>query len=109
MRVKVSSERVRIPDVCLVSRNQPVEQIITRPPLAVREILSPEDRVLRYHERLADYRPMGVRCVWVIDPSNKTGYNCSTTAWLPVEEFRLPESPIHLRLADVWRELESSR
>jgi len=109
MRVKISSERVRVPDVCLASRNQPVEQVITRPPLAVLEILSPEDRVLRYNERLADYRQMGVRHVWVIDPANKTGYDCSTNAWLPVEEFRVPESPIYLRLADVWRELESSR
>ena len=109
VRVKVSADRVRIPDVGLVRRDHPVEQVITHPPLAVLEILSPEDRVLRYNERLADYRQMGVRHVWVIDPANKTGYDCSTTAWLPVEEFRVPESPIYLLLADAWRELESSR
>lgn len=109
MRVRVSSERVRIPDVCLVIRNQPVEQVLTRPPLAVLEILSPEDRVLRYNERLADYRQMGIRYVWVIDPANKTGYDCSTTAWLPVEEFRIPQSPIFLRLIDLWNELSASR
>jgi Uma2 family endonuclease len=109
VRIKVSADRVRIPDVGLVSRDQPVEQVITHPPLAVMEILSPDDRVLRYNERLADYRQMGVRHVWVIDPANKMGYDCSTTAWLPVEEFRVPERPIYLRLADVWRELESRR
>jgi len=109
MRVKVGTDRVRIPDVCLLSRNHPAEQVITVPPLAVLEILSPEDRVLRYNERLADYRQMGVRNVWVIDPANRTGYDCSTTAWLPVEEFRVPESPIFLRLTDVWTELDSSR
>src|SRR5262245_57257660 len=75
MRVKVGLDRVRIPDVCLLSRDHPVEQVITRPPLAVLEILSPEDRVLSYNERLADYRQMGVRHVWVIDPANKTGYD----------------------------------
>src|SRR5260370_29465929 len=63
MRLRVSSERVRIPDVCLVIRNQPVEQVLTRPPLAVLEILSPEDRVLRYNERLAAYRQMRIRHV----------------------------------------------
>lgn len=109
MRVKVTSDRVRIPDVCLLSRTQPVEQVITLPPLAVLEIPSPEDRVLRYNERLADYRQMGVRHVWVIDPANRTGYDCSTAAWLPVDEFRVPESPIFLQLPDVWRELDSSR
>jgi len=34
MRVKVNADRVRIPDVCLASRTQPVEQVITRPPIA---------------------------------------------------------------------------
>jgi Uma2 family endonuclease len=77
--------------------------------LAVFEILSPEDRVLRYNERLADYRQMGIRHVWVIDPASKTGYDCSTTAWLPVEEFRVPESPMFLRLSDLWNELAASR
>jgi Uma2 family endonuclease len=84
MRVKVSSERVRIPDVCLLNRDQPTERVLTRPPLAVIEILSPEDRVVRYNERLADYRQMGVGHVWVVDPANRIGYDCSTSAWLPV-------------------------
>jgi len=35
MRVKVGTDRVRIPDVCLLSRNHPAEQVITVPPLAV--------------------------------------------------------------------------
>jgi len=109
MRLRVTSERVRVPDVCLVRRDQPIEQVITRPPLAVLEILSPEDRVQRYNERLGDYREMGVRHIWVIDPAGKTGYVCGTTAWLPVEEFRIPESPIFLRLVDLWKELEASR
>lgn len=109
MRVKVSADRVRIPDVCLIARGQKPERVITRPPLAVIEILSPEDRVLRYNERLADYRQMGVRYVWVIDPASKTGYDCSTAAWLPVEEFRTAEGPVFLRLSDVWKELESSQ
>src|SRR5260370_30013180 len=108
MRVKVNADRVRIPDVCLASRTQPVEQVITRPPIAVIEILSPEDRVLRHNERLADYRQMGVRHVWLIDPASKTGYECSTAAWLPVDEFRVPETPIYLRLGDVWQELEAA-
>ncbi len=99
----------RIPDVCLVSRSQPIEQVLTKPPLAVIEILSPEDRISRYNERLADYRDMGIQNVWVIDPANRLGYDCSTAAWLPVEEFRVAGSPIFLRLSDLWNELEATR
>jgi len=109
IRIRVAERRVRIADVCLVSRSQPVEQVLTRPPLAVIEILSPEDRISRYNERLGDYRQMGIQNVWVIDPSTRVGYDCSTAAWLPAEEFRVAGTPILLRLADLWTELDVNR
>jgi Uma2 family endonuclease len=109
LRIRVSAARVRIADVCLMARSQPIEQVPTRPPLAVIEILSPEDRIARYNERLSDYRNMGIQNVWVIDPINAVGYDCSTAAWLPVEEFHIAGSPIFLRLNDLWSELEASR
>src|SRR6202044_2783831 len=84
MRIRVSATRVRIADICLMARSQPIEQVPTKPPLAVIEILSPEDRISRYGQRLADYRQMGIPNVWVIDPANRIGYDCSTAAWLPV-------------------------
>ena len=109
IRIRVAERRVRIADVCLIARNHPVEQVLTTPPLAVIEILSPEDRISRYHERLGDYRQMGIANVWVIDPATRVGYDCSTSAWLPVEEFRIAGTPISLRLSDLWSELEASR
>jgi Uma2 family endonuclease len=109
IRIRVSANRVRIADVCLVLRGQTIEQVLTRPPLAVIEILSPEDRISRHNERLADYRQMGIPNVWVIDPNTRVGYDCSTPAWLPVEEFHVPGSPIFLRLADLWTELDANR
>ena len=109
IRIRVAERRVRIADVCLVSRRQPVEQVLTRPPLAVIEILSPEDRISRYNERLGDYRQMGIQNVWVIDPSTRVGYDCSTAAWLPVEEFRVAGTPVFLRLGDLWTELDVNR
>src|SRR5271157_3535962 len=109
LRIRVSATRVRIADVCLISRTQPIEQVPTKPPLAVIEILSPEDRISRYNERLADYRQMGIPNVWVVDPTNRLGYDCSTAAWLPNEEFRVAGSPIFLRLNDLWSELEANR
>src|ERR1035438_5938440 len=95
MRIRVSAERVRIPDVCLVARSQPIEQVLSNPPLAVIEILSPEDRISRYNERLADYRQMGIPNVWVIDPANRVGYDCSTAGWLPKRRIS------HSRFSDI--------
>ncbi|MGB8886283.1 MAG: Uma2 family endonuclease [Candidatus Korobacteraceae bacterium] len=109
MRIRVSATRVRIADICLMARSQVVEQVPTKPPLAVIEILSPEDRISRYAQRLADYRQMGIPNVWVIDPANRIGYDCSTAAWLPVEEFRVEGTAIFARLSDLWSELEANR
>lgn len=109
MRIRVSPTRVRIADLCLMSRAQPIERVLTKPPLAAIEILSPEDRIGRYSDRLSDYRNMGIANIWVIDPINKIGYDCSTPAWLPVEEFRIPNSPIFFRLSDLWKELQANQ
>jgi Uma2 family endonuclease len=55
----------------LISRNRPAEQILTCAPMPVIEILSPEDRISRYNERLSDYRSRGIRNIWVIDPATR--------------------------------------
>lgn len=52
---------------------------------------------------------MGVRRVWVIDLGNRTGYDCGTAAWLPVEELRIPESLLFLRLVGLWNGLAVDR
>ena len=44
LRIKVAATRYRVPDVTVLDRDRPIEQIITHPPLAVFEVLSPEDR-----------------------------------------------------------------
>jgi Uma2 family endonuclease len=46
-RVKVSATRYRVPDVCVFDRSLPKEQVLTHAPIAVFEVLSPEDRMPR--------------------------------------------------------------
>jgi Uma2 family endonuclease len=92
-----------------MSLAQEIERVLTKAPLAAIEILSPEDRISRYNEQLTDYRRMGIPNVWVIDPGNRVGYDCSTAAWLPVEEFRVAGTTIFFRLSDLWSELETNR
>lgn len=68
LRVQVSSARFRVPDVTVLDRNQPIEQIISHAPVAVFEILSPEDTHSRLMRKLEDYAAMGIPQIWVIDP-----------------------------------------
>lgn len=69
LRVQVSPSRFRVPDVTIMSREQPIEQVLTAPPLAVIEILSPEDKITRVLTKLGDYERMGVTTILVIDPA----------------------------------------
>lgn len=69
LRVRVSPTRYRVPDVVVFDREQPVEQVLTRPPIAVFEVLSPEDLFSPMMEKLGDYEAMGIPAIRVIDPA----------------------------------------
>ncbi len=69
LRLQTGPTRIRIPDVAILDRNLPQQPIAIHPPLAIFEILSPEDRVQRMLRKLGDYAGMGVAEIWVIDPA----------------------------------------
>lgn len=100
--MQVSATRFRVPDVCLVSLDEPVEQILTRPPLACIEILSPEDTMRRMQERIEDYRKFGVKNIWILDPGTRKGYDCRPAGWLETTEFQIPDTSIVLILSDLF-------
>ena len=105
LRIQVAATRFRIADVYLISRSVPVEQVPPHPLLAVIEVLSPEDRVSRYQERLDDYRRMGVRNIWIVDPLHRRGYDCSTGSWIESMSFAVENSPIAVDLSAIFADL----
>jgi Uma2 family endonuclease len=103
-RVQVSPKRFRIPDVCVVL-GKATEQIFRTAPFLCVEILSPEDRMKRVQERIDDYLAMGVRYVWVLNPSGPRVYVATASAGL--HEFKgdvlSTENPVlELPLAEVF-------
>ena len=72
LRVQIAAARYRVPDITVLDRDAPREQVITHPPLAVFEVLSPEDTVQRLKQRLDDYVSMGIAEIWVIDPQDSS-------------------------------------
>lgn len=104
LRVQVKANRFRVPDVCVVL-GEPKEQVLTRPPFLCVEILSPEDRMNRVQERIDDYLAMGVRYVWVLDPSNHHVYTATLAAGLQEfkgEVLRTKDPVLELPLAEVF-------
>ncbi len=107
-RVRISATRFRVPDVCLVSLSEPVEQILTKPPLACIEILSPEDTLRRMQERVDDYLGFGVKHVWVLDPLTQRGYDCRAEGFLDTREFFIGNTPIRLPLSEFFARVRRS-
>ncbi len=91
LRIQVSATRYRVPDVVVFDRSRPVEQILTHPPLAVFEVLSPEDRMERTLRKLRDYAAMGIAEIFVVDPQADEVFRFqggSLTPCLAVHRFK---------------------
>jgi Uma2 family endonuclease len=107
LRVQVSSGNFRVPDVAILDRSLPVEQVITHPPVAVFEILSPEDTVTRMMSKLADYERMGIQTILVLDPNGRHfRYSAGTLEPLPSTAFDLPGSACRFDLAEIEKLLD---
>jgi Uma2 family endonuclease len=105
-RVRVSKTRVRVPDICVLSRDIAVEQVITHPPLLCIEVLSPEDRWSRVDKRLEDFLKMGVGHIWVFDPLERQVFDCTKAGRRLVTEDILEAPPVSICLSELFAELD---
>ena len=101
LRVQVAHNRFRVPDVTLLSRAAPREQIITHTPLAVFEILSPEDSMARMLEKLAEYEMMGISAIWLIQTKKQLYYRYRGGQLTPGAIFELPGSGFSVPFAEI--------
>jgi Uma2 family endonuclease len=109
LRVRTSLDQYRIPDVVVLDRNAPDEQVITHAPLLCVEILSPEDRIGRIEDKIEEYFRMGVRAVWVFDPRRQIGYQyagASVRDWKAVETLVLPGTAVALEMQAILADLD---
>ena len=101
MRVQVSDTRFRVPDVAILDFNNPVEQIVARTPIAVFEVLSPEDTVQKLRRKLDDYAKMGIPQIWVIDPEDASSFRYLNGELLRAESFEEPAQGISFQIAEI--------
>jgi len=107
-RVRISSRRYRIPDICVLERSQPIEPVFTRPPLICIEILSKDDSLRAMRERVDDYLDFGVAHVWILDPVLRKAYVCTKTGFQePLGGvLEVSDSPIRVPLGEIFAELD---
>jgi hypothetical protein len=51
---------------------------------------------------------MGVRTLWIVDPSNRTGHMWVDGAWIETTSLHVPGSSIHLDLKTIYDRLEAT-
>lgn len=105
VRVRVTRERFRVPDIC-VTLGDPGEEVFSTPPFLCIEILSPEDRMSRLEVRVNEFLAMGVAYVWVIDPSTRQAYVATAAEGLREVKsgvLRTENPGIEVPLAEVLR------
>lgn len=109
LRMRTTPTRYRIPDILVIDRDAPDEQIITHAPLLCVEILSPEDRIGRMEDKIGEYFRMGVRAVWVIDPRTQTGYQCEGPRfqeWKAAAILTIPGTPVRIEMSALIADLD---
>lgn len=72
LHTKTRLENWRIPDVAVFDRMQPLEQRLTKPPIAVFEVLSPDQREEQFVPKFTEYEAMGIPHIWFVDPKEGT-------------------------------------
>ncbi len=107
-RIRVSSNRVRICDVAILSIGAPREQVTLTPPLICVEIMSPEDRLSRAKLVLADYLAMGVQNIWLIDPVRRSAstFDASGLHDADPTNITVPNTPILVDLTEAFAALD---
>ena len=101
VRVQVGPTRFRVPDVAILDKAQPVQQILTHPPVAVFEILSPEDTVRRLMRKLKDYQSMGIPDIWVVDPETHIFSRFDEVQLVRRAEFSAPGKGMSFALSQI--------
>ena len=107
-RVQTSATHFRIPDICLIRMDDPMDDVIRVPPLLCVEIISSEQSTRDMQERTDDYLAMGVRQVWIIDPVRRRAFMPDASGILRPQSGTLSVDGTLVRvpLADIFQEYD---
>jgi Uma2 family endonuclease len=101
LRLKIRSNLVLIPDVCVFHPTEPTQEYPDTPPFIAIEILSPDDKLTDVREKLEIYKTWGVPHVWLVDPHSRRMYTCDA-GLTEVPTLRIPELNIELTPAEAF-------
>ena len=103
LRLKLGPRRCRVPDVCIFAEAEPEEAVPSVCPLAVIEIVSPDDRLTDFVQKLDEYHNWGVPHVWLADPAARKLFTYSGVVLQQVPAFRIAEYDLDIPESELFR------
>lgn len=104
-RLRIRTSRYRIPDVMLVEKHGPAKPgPVTEVPFLVVEVLSPDDRAYDMRDKIADYRYLGVKYIWVVDPRAQSAdiYTAEGSRTVTDGVLRTENPPIEVPFSEIF-------
>ena len=88
---------------------EPNEEIPRTPPFLCIEVLSPEDRWIRFHEKIDDYLNFGVPYIWVVNPwSRRAGtYNTEGSREVKDGALRTENPSLTVALPEIFAAIDA--
>jgi Uma2 family endonuclease len=103
LRVQVRPENYLVPDVTILDAANPKEKVATIPPLAVFEVLSPENKMAEMMRKFVLYRQMGIPQIWLIDPGNPAWQRFEDGKLVARDTFSLPQRGIQFQMEEIGK------
>lgn len=95
-------------DILIVEGKMPRTGIITAPPVAVIEILSPEDRLVRIRAKMDDYLRFGVLHCWLVDPRERRAWEYTSNGDYEIRDriLRCEAPEFHIDLPEIFATID---
>lgn len=105
LRLRVEAEVYRVADIAIFTPPFPTQPVPERPPFVVIEIVSKDDRYVDILDKLREYRALGVRYVWLIDPWLRQLHAYSESGLTTLPALSLPEYQLEITLDELLQGL----
>jgi Uma2 family endonuclease len=105
LRVQVNPLNFLVADVAILDASLPRERFATHPPVAVFEVLSPENSMREMMRKFELYRAMGIPQIWLIDPEdpNQVWRRFTESGLIHGTEFSHPPLGIHFEMQEIGK------
>ena len=102
VRVRISDQRYRIPDIVVLAADAPRDPVIVHPPMLCVEILSRSDTLSSIWKRIEDYFSIGVPVCWIVDPASHDAFIATPAGLKKVTDGFLRAGEIEVPLTEVF-------